>query len=93
MERALRESLSVQRANAFVKSLPGGKGDAHRQAPIIPIDGASGFTDLIALLLHSESAEARYRLEVERVLREDESAAPWTARRLLGRAVFHHQEM
>jgi hypothetical protein len=71
MERVLRESVSVQRANAFVKSLPGGKG-ARITSAEIPIEGEKGFTDLIALLLHAESAEARFRLEVERVLRENE---------------------
>lgn len=73
MERALRESVSVQRANSFVKSLPGGKGTRIHCAEI-PIEGDKGFTDLIAVLLHAESAEARYRLEVERVTHEDETA-------------------
>ena len=54
MERALRESLSVQRANAFVKSLPGGKG-ARIDSDEIPVSGEKGFTDLISLLLHAES--------------------------------------
>lgn len=72
MERALREAVSVQRANAFVKSLPGGKGTRIGSADI-PIDGEKGFTDLIALLLHAESTEARFRLEVERVLHEDDT--------------------
>lgn len=72
MERALRESVSVQRANAFVNSLPGGKG-ARIASAGIPIDGEKGFTDLIALLLHAESAEARFRLEVERVVHENEA--------------------
>ena len=72
MERALRESVSVQRANAFVKSLPGGKG-TRIESVDIPVEGEKGFTDLIALLLHAESAEARFRLEVARVLHENES--------------------
>ncbi|MCP5534433.1 MAG: hypothetical protein H7A48_14780 [Akkermansiaceae bacterium] len=71
MERALRESVSVQRANAFVKSLPGGKG-TRIESSEISIEGEKGFTDLIALLLHAESNEARFRLEVERVLSENE---------------------
>jgi len=73
MARALRESLSVQRANQFVKSLPGGKGEKIASADL-PIGGESGFADLIALLLHSESAEARYRLAVDR--EEDEARSP-----------------
>jgi hypothetical protein len=71
MERALRESLSVQRANAYVRALPGRKGDAITSAGL-PVRGGSGLTDLISLLLHAESAEARYRLVVDRVVTEDE---------------------
>lgn len=74
MQRSLRDSLSIHRANSFVGSLPGGKGD-RIESRDLPIDGDSGFTDLISMLLHSESAEARYRLEIERVARE-ESAPP-----------------
>lgn len=69
MENALRDALSVQRANAFVARLPGGKGD--RIASIdLAIDGEKGFSDLISLLLHAESTEARYRIEVARVTDE-----------------------
>jgi hypothetical protein len=71
MERALRESLSVGRANAFVRSLPGRKGDVIASADL-PISGERGLTDLISLLLHAESAEARYRIEATRVAAEDE---------------------
>ncbi|MCF7675199.1 MAG: DUF5716 family protein [Akkermansiaceae bacterium] len=71
MERALRESLSVQRANAFVRALPGRKGDTIASAEL-PVHGSAGLTDLISLLLHAESAEARYRLVVSRVAAEDE---------------------
>lgn len=72
MQRVLRESVSVQRANAFVTALPGGKGQRIESAEL-PIEGENGFTDLIALLLHAESADARFRLEVERVAQEDRS--------------------
>jgi hypothetical protein len=71
MERALRESLSVQRANAFVKALPGGKGE-RIESDALPVSGERGLTDLISLLLHAESSEARYRLEVRRVSEENE---------------------
>lgn len=74
IERSMRDSLSVQRANKFVQSLPGGKGD-RIESRDLSIGGESGLTDLISLLLHSESAEARYRLDIERVARE-ESAPP-----------------
>jgi Family of unknown function (DUF5716) len=73
MESALRDALSVQRANAFVAGLPGGKGVRVSSAEI-SIEGDKGFSDLISLLLHAESAEARYRVEVDRVV--DESRPP-----------------
>jgi hypothetical protein len=72
MERALRESLSVQRANAFVKALPGSKGE-RIESDALPVRGERGLTDLISLLLHAESSEARYRLEVRRVSEEGEA--------------------
>jgi hypothetical protein len=72
MQRSLRDSLSVQRANKFVQSLPGGKGDRIGSGDL-SISGEAGFTDLISLLLHSESPEARYRLDVERVVCEESS--------------------
>ncbi|MFD2255444.1 Wadjet anti-phage system protein JetA family protein [Luteolibacter algae] len=72
MGKALRDSLSIQRANSFVKSLEGTKGDRIQSADL-DITGEGGFTDLISLLLHAESAEARYRLEPERILSEDAS--------------------
>lgn len=70
MRRALRDSLSMQRANAFVASLPGGKG-VRIACTDLPIGGEAGFTHLISILLHSESPEARYRLEAERVEHEE----------------------
>ncbi|MEO5912629.1 MAG: Wadjet anti-phage system protein JetA family protein [Luteolibacter sp.] len=73
MGRALRDSLSVLRANTFVASLDGGKGSRILSADL-PIQGESGFTDLISLLLHSESAEARYRIVMDRT--EDEGHVP-----------------
>ncbi len=73
MQRSLRESLSVQRANSFVNGLPGGKG-ARIDSGELPITDESGFSDLIALLLHSQSSEARYRLEVERS--QEETSTP-----------------
>jgi len=72
MEQSLRESVSVQRANAFVGSLPGSKGERIESANI-PVNGESGFTDLISVLLHAYSAEARFSLEVERVAQENET--------------------
>lgn len=74
MQRALRESLSVQRANTFVGSLPGGKG-ARIASHELPLTDESGLSDLIALLLHAESSEARYRLEVARTAEETSTPA------------------
>lgn len=73
MGKALRDSLTVQRANTFVKSLAGSKGTRIASADL-EISGHSGFTDLISLLLHAESAEARYRLEPDRL--SDETKIP-----------------
>jgi hypothetical protein len=73
MQRALREALSVQRANTFVQALPGGKG-ARIPGASLPLTAESGLSDLIALLLHSQAADARYRLEVERS--DAETSAP-----------------
>lgn len=71
MERALRESLSVRRANEFVRLLPGGKGARLSSAELAFSDRESA-AELLALLLHAESNEARYRLEPSRL---DESLA------------------
>jgi hypothetical protein len=65
MERALRDSLSVRRANAFVEKLPGGKGSRVSSADL-PVTSEAELTELIALLLHAESSEAAYRIETGR---------------------------
>ncbi len=70
MERALRESLSVRRANAFIERLPGGKGTRVSSADL-PITSEAELTELIALLLHAESTDAAYRLESTRHLADD----------------------
>jgi hypothetical protein len=72
MERALRDSLSVRRANEFIKSLPGSKGSTLSSAELTFASNESAATDLLALLLHAESPEARYRLEPSR-LNENEN--------------------
>ncbi|MBB5353035.1 hypothetical protein HNR46_003288 [Haloferula luteola] len=73
MQRTLRESLSVARANRFVQALPGGKGDRIESRDLMASAGHSA-TDLIAMLLHAQAPEARYRLEVDRL--SDERVAP-----------------
>ncbi|TLD70209.1 hypothetical protein FEM03_13555 [Phragmitibacter flavus] len=72
MERSLRDSLSVRRANEFIQNLPGGKGSTHSSADLSFPTRDSAATDLLAILLHAESPEARYRLEASRL---DESHA------------------
>lgn len=66
MESALRDSLGVTRANRFVGRLPGGKG-ARIAAADLPVSNEDDLNDLIAVLLHGESSEAGYRVEVPRV--------------------------
>lgn len=72
MERALKESLSVRRANAFVADMPGGKGSAISSADL-PWEESRSTADLLALILHAESPDARYRLETDRQIEETES--------------------
>lgn len=75
MQRTIRETLSVARANSFIQSLPGGKGvriESHQ----LDLATTHSPADLIALLLHAEAPDARYRLDVLRV--SDESTPPPT---------------
>lgn len=67
MERSLKDSLSVRRANEFVKKLPGGKGSRTSSAGL-PITSEADLTELIALLMHAESSDASYRIETARSL-------------------------
>jgi hypothetical protein len=76
---ALRDSLTVARANRFIQRLPGGKG-ARIPSPDFPVRNDDDLADVIALLLHAESAEARYRVEVPR--ERDEAAEPEFDRKL-----------
>jgi hypothetical protein len=63
MEAALRDSLTVVRANRFVAGLPGGKG-SRIPSDELPLRNEDDLADVIAILLHCESNEARYRVEV-----------------------------
>jgi hypothetical protein len=60
---AMRNSLTVARANRFVAQLPGGKG-ARFASQDLPIRNEDDMDDLVALLLHAESSESLYRVEV-----------------------------
>ncbi len=75
MQRTIRETLSIARANRFVLSLPGGKG-ARIESQELDLETEHSPADMIALLLHAEATEARYRLDVLRVA--DESSPPPT---------------
>jgi len=59
---AMRNSLTVARANRFVAQLPGGKGTRIASNDLL-IRNDDDMDDVVALLLHAESAEARYRVE------------------------------
>ncbi len=75
MQRTIRESLSVARANRFIQALPGGKGE-RIESNDLDLGDELKAPDLVALLLHAEAPEARYRLEVSRVT--DEFSIPPT---------------
>jgi len=60
---AMRNSLTVARANRFVAALPGAKGSRVSSGDL-PIRNEDDMDDVVALLLHAGSSEARYRVEV-----------------------------
>jgi hypothetical protein len=60
---AMRNSLTVARANRFIAQLPGGKG-VRIASSDLPIRNEDDFDDVVALLLHAEAGESRYRVEV-----------------------------
>jgi hypothetical protein len=62
----VRDSLTVTRANRLVEKLAGGKG-ARIPSANVPIRNEDDLADVIALLLHAEAGDARYRVEVPRV--------------------------
>lgn len=61
----VRDSLTVARANRLVGKLNGGKG-VRIASGNVPVHNEDDLADVIALLLHAESGEARYRVEVPR---------------------------
>jgi hypothetical protein len=66
LRAVVRESLTVARANRFVDKLAGGKG-ARIPSADFPVWNKDDLADVIAVLLHAESGDARYRVEVPRV--------------------------
>jgi Family of unknown function (DUF5716) len=63
---AVRDSLTIARANRLVERLKGGKG-TRIPSTDVTIRNEDDLADVVALLLHAESGEARYRVEVARV--------------------------
>jgi len=63
MGHILRDALSASRANQFVQNLPGSKG-SRIPSTEFSILSDSDLADVMAVLLHAESSEARYRVEV-----------------------------
>lgn len=61
----VRDSLTIARANRLVEKLPGGKG-ARIASATVPVRDSDDLADVIALLLHAESGDAHYRVEVPR---------------------------
>jgi hypothetical protein len=59
----MRNSLTVARANRFIAQLPGGKG-ARFASRDLPVRNEDDMDDVVALLLHAESSESRYCIEV-----------------------------
>lgn len=66
MERNLRDSLTVMRANHFVQGLALQPGERVSSADIA-LPTSDEVADLIACLLHAESNDAAYRVEVQRL--------------------------
>jgi len=61
----VRDSLTVARANRLVEKLVGGKG-ARIPSTNVPVRNDDDMADVIALLLHAEAGDARYRIELPR---------------------------
>jgi hypothetical protein len=81
LRAAVRESLTVSRANRFVEKLAGGKG-ARIPSMDVPVANKDDLADVIAVLLHAESGDARYRVEVARERAEPTTAEPEYDRKL-----------
>lgn len=66
LEKTMRESVNILRANRFVARLPGPSG-TKLSLTQLPLDKREDIVDLIACLLHAESRDAIYSLETERI--------------------------
>jgi hypothetical protein len=68
LESNLRDSLTVSRANQFVKGLPGSPGASWSSADLLKqhIHNDEDIADLIACLLHAKSSDAGFEVRVPR---------------------------
>lgn len=68
LEGTLRDSLTVSRANRFVSVLPGGRGERISSEVVLRnhVRTDEDLESLIACLLHAQTADARFRIEVPR---------------------------
>ena len=78
LHAAMRDSMTVARANRFVEDLLPERGSSMASEEI-PLRCDEDLADLIACLLHSRAADARYRIEVPRAV-ADADAAEFDAR-------------
>jgi len=78
LHAAMRDSMTVARANRFVEELlPDGKTSIRSEN--IPLHCEEDLADLIACLLHAHASDARYRVDVARE-RFDADAAEYDAK-------------
>lgn len=68
LERNLRDSLTVNRANQFVSALPGEHGTKWNSDDLLRshVHNDEDVADLIACLLHAQSADAKFEVHVPR---------------------------
>lgn len=68
LERTMRDSLTVSRANHFVAALPGERGARLDSATLLRdhVHNDEDVANVIACLLHANSADARFRIETAR---------------------------
>lgn len=73
--KQLRAALTIARANRFAAKLPGDKGSRHRISQIT-FETEEDVADLIACVLHANSRQARYGIEIARIV-EDADELTW----------------
>jgi len=80
LQSAMRDSLTVGRANRFVEMLLSEPGESISSNEI-PIHCEEDLADIIACLLHSSASDARYKVEAARLAREGAADATAAANR------------